>query len=74
MADEAYVFTFGDGQPNQGCCVRIKGSYAEARQKMIDMYGLNWAFQYSAEQWDEWKKDPNRVWFMEREIPFNEVD
>ena len=67
-----WVFTFGAGQPLEGYCVRIKGTYGEARQKMIDRYGVQWAFQYSAEDWDNWKKDPMRAWFMETEIPFEE--
>ncbi len=69
-----WVFTFGFGQPHAGHCVRIPGTYDEARQKMMDRYGPHWAFQYSAEEWDAWKKDPNRAWFMEREIPFDEID
>lgn len=75
MSDSSeWVFTFGSGQVNEGKCVRIKGDYAEARQKMMDRYGTQWAFQYSAEEWDAWKKDPDRAWFMEREIPFDESD
>ena len=69
---EEYVFTFGCGHPNEGYCVRIKGNYGEAREKMIQKYGLKWAFQYDARQWDEWKKDPDRAWCMEKEIPFEE--
>ena len=65
-----YIFTFGCGHLNEGKCVRVQGDYAEAREKMVDKYGLKWAFQYPAEEWDEWKKDPERAWFMEKEIPF----
>ena len=67
---EEYIFTFGCGHPNEGLCVRIKGGYGEAREKMIQKYGLKWAFQYDAGEWDEWKKDPDRAWCMEKEIPF----
>ena len=67
-----WVFTFGKGQRNAGKCVRIKGDYYEARRKMIEKYGLQWAFQYSAEEWDKWKKDPRLAWFMETEVPFGE--
>lgn len=67
-----WVFTFGYGQQNAGKCVRIKGDYHEARRKMIEKYGVQWAFQYSAEEWDKWKKDPSRAWFMEKEVPFGE--
>lgn len=67
-----YVFTFGCGHELEGKCVRIAGTYEEARAKMVEKYGQNWAFQYSAEEWDAWKKDPNRAWYMEQEIPFEE--
>lgn len=67
---EEYIFTFGQGQPQAGYCVRIEGDYATAREKMISKYGLAWAFQYPAEEWDEWLKDPNRAWCMEKEIEF----
>lgn len=50
----AYIFTFGQGQQNAGHYVRIEGDYAEARQKMIDMYGFNWGFQYSEYEWSNW--------------------
>ncbi len=69
MAEE-YIFTFGSGQPLAGYCVRVPGSYGEARAKMIEKYGLEWAFQYPADQWDEWRKDSQRAWLMEREIKF----
>lgn len=68
MNDNEWIFTFGCGQEHEGCCVRIKGTYGEARQEMVNRFGMKWAFQYSAKEWDEWKKDPNRAWYMEREI------
>lgn len=49
-----YIFTFGSGQLHEGYYVRIAGDYGEARQKMIDKYGLNWAFQYTEEEWQNW--------------------
>lgn len=68
MECNEWVCTFGWGQTNAGCCVRITGTYSEARQKMFDIYGDKWAFQYPAEEWDSWKQDPNRAWYMEKEI------
>lgn len=65
---EYWIFTFGCGQEHAGKCVRIKGSFAEARAKMIERYGINWAFQYSTEEWEKYKNDPNRWWKMEEEI------
>lgn len=63
-----WIFTFGCGQPNEGKCVRISGTYNEAREEMFRRYGSAWAFQYDAKEWDEWKNDPNRAWCMEREM------
>ena len=51
---------------------RIPVSEISDWQKMFEKYGTQWAFQYSAEEWDSWKKDPTRAWFMETEIPFEE--
>ena len=52
--EEYYIFTFGSGQLYEGRYVRIKGDYGTARQKMVDRYGLNWAFQYSEKEWADW--------------------
>ena len=68
---EEWIFTFGYGQPLEGKCVRIAGTYGEARQKMIKMFGTQWAFQYSAQEWDKWKEDPSRAWMMEKEIEYD---
>ena len=65
-----WIFTFCGGQPLGGYCVRIQGTYNEAREKMVEKYGTAWGFQYSAEQWETWKNDPDRTWPMEKEIPF----
>ena len=66
--DNIWIFTFGSGQENEGCCVRIEGTFDEARRKMVNRFGLNWGFQYSAEEWEEFKNDPKRFWPMEEEI------
>lgn len=63
-----YIFTFGCGQPLAGKCVRISGSYGEAREKMCRIFGDKWAFQYSAEEWEKMKNDPHRTWPLEEEI------
>ena len=49
-----YVFTFGSGQRYAGRYVKFFGTYYEARQQMIDLFGLEWAFQYSQDEWDDW--------------------
>lgn len=66
---DEWIFTFGYGHALQGYYVRVKGSYSEARRKMIEKFGLHWAFQYSAEDWERWKQDPNKWrWLTEQEI------
>lgn len=72
MSGEEWICTFGQGQEHAGCCVRIKGTYIEAREKMFGAFGNKWAFQYPAADWDKWKTDPARCWIMEKEIPFPE--
>ena len=66
---EEWIFTFGSNHELKGKCVRISGTKEEAREKMIEKYGLHWAFQYSVEEWvkmhDEWYGQ-----FLEEEIPF----
>ncbi len=54
--EQWWYFTFGYGQKNAGHYVKFYGTYAEARDKMIEKYGLAWAFQYSEEEWDAWIK------------------
>ena len=49
-----YIFTFGVGQKHAGYYVKASGTYGEARQKMVDKYGLDWAFQYTEEEWQKW--------------------
>lgn len=53
---EWWIFTFGCGQEHEGKYVRIHGTFEEARRKMFREYGDRWAFQYSQEEWDEWKE------------------
>lgn len=64
-----WIFTFGCGQGDlAGKCIRISGEYGEARDKMFEMFGNKWAFQYSAEEWEKMRNDPKRTWPMEQEI------
>lgn len=56
MEEEYYIFTFGIGTPNKNKYVKIYGNYESARQKMVDSFGLNWAFQYSEGEWKDWEK------------------
>ena len=63
--EQKWVFTFGSGQEHAGHYVTFTGLYNEARQKMYERYGANWGFQYSEQEWEDMKNDPNRLWDME---------
>lgn len=55
---EKYYFTFGCGinDPHRNCYhIEIAENYREARERMIDKFGINWAFQYTE---DDWKISP----------------
>lgn len=69
-----WYFTFGGKQPNEGMCQPIIApSFGAARQKMFELHGERWAFQYGEDQWNSWKNDPTRYWPMESELPTIEV-
>ena len=52
-----WIFTFGYGQRHQNGYVKIiDPDFGSARQKMIDRYGLEWAFQYSDKEWSDWEE------------------
>ena len=63
-----WYFTFGSGQEHEGHCIKIEGSFESARQKMFDRFGSHWAFQYSEDEWERMKNDPNRYWPLETEL------
>ena len=62
---ECWIFTFGEGHAHPGYYVKIYGNYGEARMKMIEKYGIKWAFQHSLKEWEEWEKE--RPWYMQKE-------
>ena len=45
-----WIFTFGCGQPNANCFVRITGTYISARAEMMLRYGSRWSMQYASEE------------------------
>ncbi len=46
-----YVFTFGFGQPNEGCYTVIRAATPEAaRQEMVRRYGDRWSMMYSTRE------------------------
>lgn len=61
-----WIFTFlCDGTEKEGKCVKIKGTYGEAREKMIDKYGTHFAFQYPERLWEKQWNDMQRVYALE---------
>ena len=65
-----WVFTFGYGQQHEGKYVVVHGEFLEARKKMIEKYGKEWAFQYSEGEWNEWER--NRPWYIPAETLLDE--
>lgn len=68
MGQENWYFTFGIGQEHAHHYVKISGTFGEARAEMFRRYGPHWAFQYSEEEWNEMKTDPNRRWEWPTEL------
>lgn len=67
---ELWTFTFGSGQKYGGRCVKIYGTFAEARSKMIDRFGLEWAFQYSEKEWEHCIEQAEKLGYrIEKEMP-----
>lgn len=60
-----HIFTFGAGHLLSGTAIKVKGDKQESRKRMFDFYGDRWAFQYSEEEWEKMKNDPNRDHPME---------
>lgn len=58
----------------QGKAIAIKGSYASARSKMIEMFGVTWAFQYSYAEWKQMQEDQKRFWALEDIVQVIEED
>ena len=66
-----YYFTFGCGQPHAKHYVKFFGTFNEARAKMFEKYGEQWAFQYSQEEWEDWTnrcREKNMEWLLETEL------
>lgn len=55
---KTFYFTFGSGQVNQGYCQPIKAENSQkAREKMVEMYGIKWAFQYNEEDFKRYREE-----------------
>ena len=66
--EQYWIFTFGSGMKHEGKYVKIRGTYGSAREKMVERYGTNWAFQYSEKEWNRMENDPQRYWPLETEL------
>jgi hypothetical protein len=64
-----YYFTFCGRHDLAGYCQPIEAKdYGTAREKMFELHGDKWGFQYSEKEWQGFKSDPNRMWPMEKEL------
>ena len=53
---EKFIFTFGGNHPLRGFCQPVFASnYEKARERMCYWYGDKWCFQYTNQQWEDWK-------------------
>lgn len=66
-----FIFTFYQRHKLKNYCQPIYAKdYDVARNKMIEVYGMNWGFQYPEEKWKEWEKEAKkRGIFIEKELP-----
>lgn len=54
MSGEVYYFTFGMGQSMEGYCQPIIANDAkQAREKMFEVYGNEWAMQYTQSDYQD---------------------
>ena len=66
-----WIFTFCADSPNGGRCVRLRGTYGNARLKMFELFGDKWAFQYREDAWKRNQKLYN--YMLETEISIEEA-
>lgn len=71
--NEEWVFTFGHGHLFGGKCVRLQGSFEDTRNRMFNLFGNKWGFQYSAEEWEHMKNDKDRMYPLETEISLEDA-
>lgn len=51
---QKFIFTFGLGTPlKKRCQPIIANNMEDARAKMFEIYGSNWAFGYTESEWNE---------------------
>jgi len=54
-----WYFTFGVGHGNRMFYVKINGSYSGTRERMVELFRHNWAFQYSEKEFGNSIKEWN---------------
>ena len=66
-----FIGTFGSGQKYEGMCQPIMAeSYGMARTLMFNLYGEEWGFMYTRDEWEEWGRNAKIAWIsVERELP-----
>lgn len=47
-----WAFTFGVGHGLRNYYVVIEGTYDEAKDKMMELFGRKWSWQYPLEKWE----------------------
>lgn len=52
MEKENWYFTFGVGHGNRMFFVRINGTRSSARERMVELFGTIWSFQYSEKEFE----------------------
>jgi hypothetical protein len=48
--EQDWYFTFGFGQLYPNCYVKFHGTFNSARDQMVEVFGVKWAFQYGSEE------------------------
>ena len=43
---ESWLFSFGHGHAFPNGFIELEGDYSEARNKMVELFDVKWAFQY----------------------------
>ena len=69
-----FYFTFGVGQPNEGCYVEIEAEdYSKAREELVSRYGTKWSFQYTEKSW-KYDKSKDKNWMHAARLYGHELD
>lgn len=71
-----YYFTFGCGidDAHRNCYhVEVAENFGKAREQMIDKFGIDWAFQYTEDDWKLTLEDYKCFLYMGRcYVPYHE--